>query len=295
MKIMEVIAVRQLKRLCLALVCIMILGLIASTGAQHARADSATPIAAEPPPATPVPTSAPAAPAATATSTKAAIKTIGAASIGLPTPTPTPTPTGTPTPTPTPKPSLTLSHASAFVGDKLTICAYNFPSLTTTVFKIDGRRISSGTTGRGGGLCVRVIVGDVVEGSHTISATAGKGSASAKLTIQPSEGVSALTVAAGNPVTVSVHGFHANEVVSIRFYALNSTTKYVVLGRISTNSIGTGMKTVVIPRGVLAGSHKLVSYGRDAHAGVYIDVTRVRQESPFLSGFLVDLPISPRI
>ena len=148
--------------------------------------------------------------------------------------------------------AITISPATGYVGDTVTVSGSGFTASSTVTIYFDSTSVDTVTTNSSGTFSSATFtVPDSHIGSHTVKGTDTSGdSPTITFTVSPKITVSPTSGAAGDTITISGSGFAANSTVT--FY-LDST----VIDNASTNAYGTfGSTTLTVP-GSSRGSHTI--------------------------------------
>jgi hypothetical protein len=165
--------------------------------------------------------------------------------------------------------SLVLSSNNGVVGATTTVNGSGFGSGETVSIYLDstgGTRLASATAGSGGSFAVSVTIPETIFGSHSIIArggTSGK-QENAPFTVRPSLTRVPTSGKPGSSVTVTAHGFGANESVSLTWDSPSGQS----LGSMTTNAIGTATRVITIPAATV-GSHDYTGVGSRTGARAY--------------------------
>jgi hypothetical protein len=108
-----------------------------------------------------------------------------------------------------------------------------------------------------GGATATFVVPDATNGPHTVQGVAGTHAATASFSVGYGMTLSTTTPAAGDSVGVTLNGFAANSVVTIRFWNTSSST--TDLATVTVNADGSGATTIVAPAAASSASHKLAA------------------------------------
>jgi len=184
--------------------------------------------------------------------------------------------------------SISLSPTSVAPGATVTVTGSNFAPNTTVTIKFDGTTIMTvRTTDAGTFSATFAIPSTVATGSHTISATDGAKSASAKIdvtvrTSQTTISLSSTSVIAGSSVTISGSGFAPGSTVTIR---LDGN----VLATSIATSAGSFSAAVNIPGTVTQGAHTIsVSDGTNSSSATLSITEEIREKVTLSKVKLID-------
>jgi hypothetical protein len=222
---------------------------------------------------TPTPTRTP---TATATRTPTATATRTPTKTATRTPTATKTKTPSPTPTPVARPSCSVSPSSGRVTTKLTLSCKGFlPGEEVGIYwdTVKSEQLATGTAGAKGVTEFVVRIPETTGGAYGESS---RKRSTKSITVQPRIALGANSGPAGEPVKVTLTGFKAGEVATIRWY--NTSTKYVVVkSSVTIDADGNAATTIVVAGTTTAGSHKVEARGNDgSRAGTTFTVTDVK-------------------
>ena len=210
---------------------------------------------------------------ATRTPTQTATRTPTKTATRTPTKTPTKTPTRVPTKTPTPQPAISLGSSSGAVGSSLAIQIRKFPANTRVAIYFNDARKFTFTTDANGSARQTVAVPESPYGRTIILAKGGGRQIETTFSVKPSLIVTETTVLAGKSISIRITGFPAESSVSVRLYDVGSTTSYLNLGTVTTNTKGTGKATLTVSSKAKAGKHTVTAIKGSAKASDALNVT----------------------
>lgn len=236
---------------------------------------TATPRPTETPTRTPTPL-----PTVTATATQRATETATATFTSTPRPTETPTatattrpaqtPTRTPSPTRTPtatptkvaNPSCSVSPRTVLVGATVTLTCKGFLDGELVRVSLDGAGPLASANAPGGTVTFTLQIPATTGGSHTLTATGDRSGKhdDVTITVKPRAALSPNTGAAGSAVGVTLTGYRAGEVVTVRWYVTSSSSK-VIRRNVTIGANGGASFTITVPTEATNGSHKISAKG----------------------------------
>jgi hypothetical protein len=152
-------------------------------------------------------------------------------------------------------PRIQLSPTSGFVGTSVAVLFLGFPKNRTVTISWDGKALASTTSSAAGDGSVSIQVPNARKGGHTITATRGQTSASARFTVVPRLRLSPSTVEVGDTLSVSLRGYAKGEAIDI---LLDSTAKR--LATVAASGTGSASITVTVPAAT-GGRHKIIGHG----------------------------------
>ncbi|MEA2593930.1 MAG: hypothetical protein QOF01_399 [Thermomicrobiales bacterium] len=152
-------------------------------------------------------------------------------------------------------PKVVLSPTSGFVGRTLTASFSGFPKNRAVTIAWDGKTVATPTSSAVGDGSTSFTIPKAKKGSHKVTATVGRISASATFTVRPSIFASPSGGTVGRAVNVTLRGYGKGESVAV---AWDSTSKK--LATVVASASGSADVQVTIPP-TPGGQHKLIGAG----------------------------------